>query len=85
MCQDVAEIFMAVAIPNAARVLDPVVPGPAKYMLSEVIEIVMVAPKPAIKVMVVPIGKATAELAGIVIVLVAVARMCLPASAATNV
>lgn len=68
-------IFTAVAIPNAAKVREPVVPDPAKYIVSVVIAIVVVAPEPETKVIVVPTGKATLpppELAGIVTVLVAV-------------
>jgi hypothetical protein len=59
----------AVAIPYAANVLLPVVPVPPKYIVSVVIAIVtVVALGPAINAMLVPIGNATAVLAGIVIV-----------------
>jgi hypothetical protein len=54
----VAVNFTAVAIPNGARVREPVVPAPAKYIVSVVIAIVIVAPDPAIKVKVVPMGSA---------------------------
>jgi hypothetical protein len=69
--QVVDVVFTAVAIPWAARVLEPVVPAPAKYIVSVVIAIVIVAPTPEIKVRVVPTGNATDEFAGIVTVLVA--------------
>jgi hypothetical protein len=47
----------AVAIPYAASVREPVVPVPAKYIVSVVIAIVtVVALGPAINVRVVPIG-----------------------------
>jgi hypothetical protein len=61
--------FTAVAIPNAARVREPVVPVPARYIVSVVIAIVVVAPEPETKVMVVPTGNATVPFAGIVTVL----------------
>jgi hypothetical protein len=58
-----------VAIPYAAKVLDPVVPVPAKYMVSVVIAIVVVvALGPPMNAIVVPIGYGTLPLAGIVIV-----------------
>ena len=62
---------MAVAIPKGASVLEPVVPGPARYMVSEVIAIVTVAPEPATKTIVAPTGIAIVALAGIVTVRVA--------------
>jgi len=69
MYQVVAATLTAVAIPYAARVLVPVVPVPAKYMVSVVIAILtVVALGPAINAMAVPIGNATLELAGIVMV-----------------
>ena len=59
----------AVAIPYAANVLVPVVPVPARYMVSVVIAILtVVALGPAINAMAVPIGYATLPLAGMVIV-----------------
>ena len=65
----VAATLTAVAIPYAASVLVPVVPLPPKYMVSVVIPIVVeVALGPAISEIAVPIGNATAVLAGIVIV-----------------
>jgi hypothetical protein len=57
MYQVVLATLTAVAIPCAANVLEPVVPAPAKYMVSEVMAIVtVVALGPAINVMVVPTG-----------------------------
>jgi hypothetical protein len=53
----VAATLTAVAIPYAANVLVPVVPVPAKYIVSVVIAILtVVALDPAINVIVVPIG-----------------------------
>jgi hypothetical protein len=82
--------LIAVAIPLAAKVLEPVVPAGDKRIVSVVIAIVTT---PAsfwlINVIAVPIGKATLELAGIVNVLAVVSadgwRMCLPESARTKV
>ena len=51
---------------------EPVVPGPAKYIVSVVIAIVTVAPEPATKVIVVPTGNARLAFESIVIVRVAV-------------
>jgi multidrug transporter EmrE-like cation transporter len=69
MYQVVAATLTAVAMPYAARVLVPVVPVPARYMVSVVIAILtVVALGPAINAMAVPIGYATLPLAGIVIV-----------------
>jgi hypothetical protein len=69
MNQVVAATLTAVAIPYAARVLEPVVPVPPRYIVSVAIAIVtVVALGPAINPMVVPIGYATVPLAGIVIV-----------------
>ena len=69
MYQVVLATLTAVAIPCAASVRDPVVPVPVKYMVSEAIAILtVVALGPAINAMAVPIGNATLELAGIVIV-----------------
>jgi hypothetical protein len=65
-------IFTQVAIPNGANVREPVVPGPARIKVSDVIAIVAVAPVAAINEIAVPTGKATDALAGIVIVRVAV-------------
>jgi len=70
MIQVVEVSLTAVAIPNGARVLEPVVPGPARFMVSVVIAIVIVAPDPAINVTAEPIGNATDEFAGMVTVLV---------------
>jgi hypothetical protein len=57
MYQVVAATLTAVAIPCAANVLEPVVPVPAKYMVSDVIAIVVVvALGPAMNVRVVPMG-----------------------------
>ena len=59
----------AVAIPYAAKVRVPVVPVPARYMVSVVIAMLtVVALGPAINAMAVPIGYATELAAGIVIV-----------------
>jgi hypothetical protein len=67
--QVVAATLTAVAIPYAARVLDPVVPVPARYMVSVVMAIVVVvALGPPMNAIAVPIGYATLELAGMVIV-----------------
>jgi hypothetical protein len=62
----------AVAIPNGASVLLPVVPDPASNKVSVVIAIVTVAPEAAIKTTVVPTGKAKLAFESIVIVRVAV-------------
>jgi len=57
MYQVVAATLTAVAIPCAANVLVPVVPVPAKYMVSEVMAmLVLLALGPAMNVRVVPIG-----------------------------
>jgi hypothetical protein len=67
--QVVAATLTAVAIPWAANVLEPVVPVPARYIVSVSMAIVaVVALGPAMNVRVVPIGYATEALAGIVIV-----------------
>lgn len=79
-----------VAIPFAARVREPVVPAPAKRIVSVVIEMVTT---PAafwlINVIAVPIGKATLEFAGMVKVRAVVSadgwKICLPASVNTKV
>jgi hypothetical protein len=63
----------ATAVPNGARVRDPVVPEPAKYIVSVVIAIVMVAPVAVLKEIVKPIGRGTVALSGSVTVRVAVA------------
>jgi hypothetical protein len=70
--QEVLVIFIAVAIPNGAKVRDPVVPGPARIKVSDVIAIVTVAPVAAINVIAVPTGSAKLALELIVIVRVAV-------------
>jgi hypothetical protein len=65
----VAATLTAVAIPYAARVLVPVVPKLARYMVSVVIAIsTVVALGPAMNVMAVPMGYATLLLAGMVMV-----------------
>ena len=86
MIQDVAPIFSAVAMPFAARARVPVVPAPARVIVS----VVMAMLRTLISftnVSVVPIGKAMLPFAGIVNVrglLSAVGcRRCLFASAAT--
>ena len=57
MYQVVLATLTAVAIPCAANVLVPVVPVPAKYMVSEVMAmLVLLALGPAMNVRVVPIG-----------------------------
>jgi hypothetical protein len=57
MYQVVAATLTAVAIPWAANVLVPVVPVPARYIVSDVIAILtVVALGPAMNVRVVPIG-----------------------------
>lgn len=65
MIQEVDVTLTADAIPFAAKVLDPVVPGPAKINVSVVIAIVTVLMR-FTKVTTVPTGYATLELAGIV-------------------
>jgi hypothetical protein len=65
----VAATLTAVAIPCAANVRVPVVPVPARYIMSVVIAIVtVVALGPVMNVIAVPMGYATLALAGIVIV-----------------
>jgi len=57
MIHRVLVIFIAVAIPFAARVLDPVVPAPASTRVSLVIAIVIVPAEASLmKVITVPIG-----------------------------
>ena len=63
---DNPDILMAVAEPNWANVLDPVVPALDKYIVSVVIAIVTAAVAMFIKVIAVPIGYATDAAAGIV-------------------
>jgi hypothetical protein len=74
--QVVDATLTAVAIPNAARVLDVAavfaVAPPTNCRVSVVIAIVVVAPEPETKLIVVPTGKAVVPFAGIVTVLVAV-------------
>lgn len=82
--------FTAVATQLAVRVLLHVVHAPASTRVSVVIEIVIVpALVSLIKVIAVPIGKATEELAGIVHVRAVVSvdgwYMCFPASVSTSV
>ena len=67
MNHTVAAVLIAVAIPKAANVREPVVPVPPKYMLSDACAIVTVAPVPATNAILEPIGK----LAGTVAVQVA--------------
>jgi hypothetical protein len=52
----VADTFIAVAEPYAAKVLVPVVPAPVKYMVSLLAMSTVVALGPAINVIAVPIG-----------------------------
>jgi hypothetical protein len=57
MYHAVADTFIAVAVPCAASVLEPVVPVPTKYMMSVVIAIVTeTALGPATNVIAVPMG-----------------------------
>jgi hypothetical protein len=57
MYHAVADTLIAVAIPCAAKVLEPVVPVPAKYMVSVAMAmVIVVALGPAINVIAVPIG-----------------------------
>ena len=82
--------FIAVATPFAASVREPVVPAPARRIVSVVMAMVIT---PAafwlMNVTAVPTGKATEPLAGMVKVLAVVSaegcRMCLPESAKTRV
>ena len=67
MIHSVLVTLIAVAMPFAASVLDPVVPAPAKRIVSLVIAIVITpAPFWLMNVTAVPIGNATLELAGTV-------------------
>ena len=83
-------ILIAVAMPFAANVRDPVVPGPARRIVSVVIAMVIT---PArfwfINVTAVPTAKATELLAGIVNVRAVVSAdgwsKCFPESAKTKV
>ena len=82
--------MIAVAIPFAANVLLPVVPAPARRIVSVVIEIVITpAPFWFTKVRHVPIGYATLLFAGIVHVRAVVSadgwKMCFCASDKTSV
>ena len=53
----VADTFIAVAEPYAAKVLDPVVPAPTRYMVSVAMAMVTVlALGPATNVIAVPMG-----------------------------
>jgi hypothetical protein len=70
--------FISVATPYGASVLEPVVPVPARFSVSDVMEIVTVAPAAEIIVTTEPIGKATDEFAGTVTVEVDVTYTCLP-------
>jgi hypothetical protein len=83
--QVVDVVFTAVAIPLPARVREPVVPAPAKYIVSVVIAIVVVIDGAEIKVIVVPIGRARLAFELIVTVRLLEEYRCLPASAATIV
>jgi hypothetical protein len=67
--QVVEVIFTAVAIPYCANDLLPVVPVPAKYIVSVVIAIVTTCEVMLINVNTVPITYATEEFAGMVNVL----------------
>lgn len=82
--------MIAVATQLAVRVRDPVLHNHARTIVSVVIAIVIVQALVSFtKVIAVPIGKATEELAGIVHVLAVVSAegwyMCLPASVRTSV
>jgi hypothetical protein len=69
MYQVVLATLTAVAMALAAKVLVPVDPVPARYMVSVVIAmLVALDAGPAMNVMAVPIGNATEPLAGIVTV-----------------
>ena len=52
----VADTLIAVAEPYAAKVLEPVVPVPVRYMVSLLAIVIVVALGPAINVIAVPIG-----------------------------
>ena len=83
-------ILIAVATPFAASVREPVVPAPARRIVSVVMAIVTVpAPFWLMNVNAVPIGYATVPFAGIVNVRAVVSaegcRMCLPESSSTAV
>jgi hypothetical protein len=52
----VADTLIAVAEPYAAKVLEPVVPVPVKYMVSLLAMVIVVALGPAINVIAVPTG-----------------------------
>ena len=90
MIHSVDVSLIAVATPFAASVRLPVVPAPARRMVSVVMAIVIT---PALawftKVTAVPMGKATDELAGMVMVRAVVSalgcKMCFPASPSTRV
>ena len=69
MYQALVDTLTKVDIPNEAKVLVPVVPNPPRYSVS-LQEIVVVTLGPDITEIAVPIGNATAELAGTVSVLV---------------
>jgi len=64
--QEVPANLTAVAIPFWAKVLFPVVPAEAKYMVSDVIDIVTALADILIKLIAVPVAYATEAFAGIV-------------------
>lgn len=90
MIHSVLVIFTAVATPLAASEREPVVPVPARRIVSVVIAMVMTpAPFWLMNVTAVPTGNATEPFAGIVNVLAVVSaegwKICLPESARTSV
>ena len=66
MIQVVEAILSAVAVPYWARVLLPVVPVPARYMVSDVIAIVTLPADILTKVIAVPVAYGTLVLLSIV-------------------
>jgi hypothetical protein len=66
--QAVLVIFKAVAVPYCANVRVPVVPKPAKYIVSVVMAMLIEVADKLTKLIAVPIGYATEPLAGIVYV-----------------
>jgi hypothetical protein len=68
MIQTVDATLSAEAIPKASSVVDPVVPGPAKYIVSLLIAIVTVLAR-FTKLTTVPIGYGTLAFEGMVNVL----------------
>ena len=71
MYQTVLVTLIAVAIPYWARVREPVVPADDRFIVSVVMAIVIALVELLMKVTAVPMGNATDELAGIVIVVAA--------------